>query len=350
VRLRFDEYQERCLYDPDHGFYATSAGAGARGGDFLTSPEVGPLFGAVLARWLDGLWDELGSPGTFDVVEVGGGRGALAAAVLRAEPRCMEALRYVVVEQSAPLRARAAELLGDRAEVRDRMVGERLRGAVVANELLDNLPIRMVERRAGTWLEVHVDVDDRGAREALEPIVAEDVDRLVPAVVQAAADVVGDGRFPVEERAARWVAGALDRIEAGRLLCFDYGVATTAGLVEREWLRTYAGHARGNDPYEDPMGRDITVDVAVDQLPGAAVVRSQADFLREWGIDELVEEGRALWQERAHLGDLKALAARSRINEAAALTDPAGLGAFLAMEWTVPAQRAPVPTSPQSRE
>jgi SAM-dependent MidA family methyltransferase len=335
VRLRFDEYQDRCLYDPEHGFYATSTGAGARGGDFLTSPEVGPLFGAVLARWIDAVWASLGEPDSFDVVEVGGGRGALAAAVQRAEPRCRDAMRHVVVEQSAGLRERAEELLDGRVEVRSTWPERVLRGVVVANELLDNLPVRIVEHRGGSWYEVHVEIDDARASEVLERVPDADVERTVPPQVIDAAEVVGEGRFPVHERAARWVTDALERLGAGRLLCLDYGVRTTAELAGRTWLRTYAGHDRGEDPYEDPMRRDITVDVAVDQLPGTPEVTTQAELLAAWGLEELVAEGRAVWEERAHLGDLKALAARSRINEAAALTDPDGLGAFLVLEWTI---------------
>ncbi len=83
--------------------------------------------------------------------------------------------------------------------------------------------------------------------------------------------------------------------------------------------------------------QDITADVGIDQLakvPAArATTGTQAEWLRAYGLDELVDEGRAVWSERAHLGDLVALAARSRIGEAEALTDPAGLGGFRVLEW-----------------
>src|SRR5215213_9313391 len=95
------------LYDPAHGFYATGGGAGRRG-DFLTSPEVGPLFGAVVARALDAWWDDLGRPDPFLVVEAGAGTGTLARDVLAAGPACGPALRYVLVERSESLRERQA--------------------------------------------------------------------------------------------------------------------------------------------------------------------------------------------------------------------------------------------------
>jgi hypothetical protein len=100
-------------------------------------------------------------------------------------------------------------------------------------------------------------------------------------------------------------------------------------------LRTYRGHARGTHPLADPGGQDITAEVAVDQLPTPDDDTSQADWLRRWGIDELVEEGRRIWAERAHLGDLEAIRARSRVGEAEALTDPDGMGSFRVLEWSV---------------
>jgi hypothetical protein len=86
----------------------------------------------------------------------------------------------------------------------------------------------------------------------------------------------------------------------------------------------------------DHLGeQDITVEVAVDQLPSPDEDTSQAAWLRRWGIDELVTEGRRTWHERAHLGDLEAIRARSRVNEAEALLDPDGMGSFRVLEWAV---------------
>jgi SAM-dependent MidA family methyltransferase len=101
-------------------------------------------------------------------------------------------------------------------------------------------------------------------------------------------------------------------------------------------LRTYRAHQRGGPPQCDPGEQDITTEVALDQLPAGFTTSTQADFLRRWGIDALVEEGRTVWQARAHLGDLVALRARSRAREADALLDPDGLGGFTVAEWSVP--------------
>ena len=84
--MPFSEVMDLALYDPSHGFYAAGGAAGRRG-DFITSPEVGPLFGAVVARALDGWWRAWGEPDPFVVVEAGAGAGTLAISVLTAQPR-----------------------------------------------------------------------------------------------------------------------------------------------------------------------------------------------------------------------------------------------------------------------
>ena len=306
---------ELALYHPEFGFYETGGAAG-RSGDFLTSPEVGPLFGAVLARALDTWWAELGRPAPFTVVEAGAGRGTLAKAILAAAPACGPALRYLAVERSSALRAQHPEGVESAANLPD----EPFAGVVIANELLDNLPFGLRERTATGWAEVHVDA---GLAEVLVPV---DDDLEAPA----------GARVPVQRAAGEWVAAA-QRL-APRVVVIDYA-DTTPALARRpwtDWVRTYRGHSRGTHPLADLGGQDITCEVAVDQLPPATANRSQAEFLRSFGIDELAAEARQAWHERAHIGDLQALRARSRVHEAAALTDEAGLGAFRVLEWASP--------------
>ena len=82
-----------------------------------------------------------------------------------------------------------------------------------------------------------------------------------------------------------------------------------------------------------PGTQDITTEVAIDQLPEPDTVRSQAQWLQLHGIDELVTEGKAHWQQHAARPDLAALRMRSRVSEAEALLDPSGLGDFTVLEW-----------------
>jgi SAM-dependent MidA family methyltransferase len=118
-------------------------------------------------------------------------------------------------------------------------------------------------------------------------------------------------------------------------------VARTAMLAVRpwrDWLRTYSGHERGAHYLREVGRQDITADVCIDQLEAsvraADVVRSQEQFLKRWGIDELVDEGKRVWEAEAARPGLRAMKMRSRISEAEALLDPRGLGSFTVLEWS----------------
>src|SRR3954447_4245599 len=102
--IRFGAFVELALYGHD-GFFTQGGGAGRAGRDFVTSPEVGSLFGACVARALDAEWERQGRPDPFVVAGAGAGNGGLARAVRRAEPGWASAPHYVLVERSAALRA-----------------------------------------------------------------------------------------------------------------------------------------------------------------------------------------------------------------------------------------------------
>ena len=304
--MRVDRFVERALYHPAHGFYETGGRAGRRGGSFLTSPEVGPLFGAVVARAVDTWWRDAGAPDRWTVVDAGAGPGTLARAVLAAGPACAGALDVVCVERTAAQRA----LHPDGVTSLAALPGEA--DVIIANELLDNLPFGLLERTADGWVEVHVSDDGR-----TEPDT-------------------GGPRVPVATAAAAWVGDARRRLRpGGRLVCIDYA-DTTAALAARPWsawVRAFAGQEQVDDVFAAPGSRDITVVVPHDQLPPAELVTTQADWLRSHGIDDLVDEGRRLWQAHAAAPDLAAMRMRSRISEAEALVDPDGLGAFWVGQW-----------------
>lgn len=321
--IPFSEYMASALYGPK-GFYTTGGRAGRRG-DFLTSPEVGPLFGAVVARFLDAEWERLGRPDPFTVVDAGAGPGTLARAVLAAEPRCQAALRYIAVEVAAAQR----EQHPDGVVSADQMPTDPFDGVVLANELLDNLPFRLAVHD-GAWREAYV-VDTADGR-IVEQLSAP-FDPL-PAVLPVRAEL--GARAPLQDAAADWVDQARALLRRGSLVVFDYCTATTADLAGRpwrEWLRTYRGHDRGAHYLAGPGSQDITTEVAIDQLPEPDTVRTQAQWLQLHGVRELVDDGKVYWEQHAARPDLTAMKMRSRVSEAEALLDPAGLGGFMVLEW-----------------
>lgn len=324
--IGFDVFMERALYGAD-GFYSGGLGPGRREGDFLTSVEIGGLFGAVVANALDSWWDGFGQPSEFPVVESAAGRGALAAAVLAAKPRCLDALRYIAVERAAPARALAEQVSG--IEVQPALpfpdtLGDV--GVVIANELLDNLSFKIVERAYDGWRELLVVEVEGQASFAM----GERVHRFDHVDAEVGA------RIPWHTHAIQWVSVARSLFNRSHVALIDYGTPTTKELAERPWrgwLRTFRDHGHGKDPLRDPGSQDITCDIAFDQLVPHTLT-TQADWLRGHGIDALVDVAREKWHERAAIGDLESLKARSRVNEADLLLDPHGPGGFLVAEWS----------------
>jgi SAM-dependent MidA family methyltransferase len=360
----FSTFVDAALYEPGAGFFATGHGAGRSGRDFVTSPEVGPLFGACIARALDGWWRDLGEPDPFVVMEAGAGSGRLCREVLRAAPACAAALRYVMVERSAGLRAAQREHLtvepfeyalgpsapgvegtpqpvagsGPIVSALDELPALAVDGVVLANELLDNLPFDLVERTDGGWTEIRVGVADDGTFHEVPVPASEELTAWLGDL-----DPPPGTRLPAQRAVEQWVDDVAQRLRHGFVLLLDYA-AELDEMTARAggWLRTYRGHERGTDPLADPGSRDITADVLLPSLRRAvrragltlAGESDQAAWLRTVGIDALVEEGRAAWEEGAARGDLAALAGRSRVTEAAALTDPEGLGGHVVLELT----------------
>lgn len=324
--LRFDEFMANALYGED-GFY-TSGGEAGRRGDFITSPEVGPLFGAVLANWIQSEFIRLGEPADFIIVEAGAGPGTLARSILLAAPQWTG--RYVTVEISGAQRAKHPEGVSSQPS----LPTTPFRGVVIANELLDNLPFRLAVYDGGWRESMVVIAADGTATEVLVPAPAEW--HWLPTSAPHGA------RVPVQQLAGQWVRDARSLLVDGTVLACDYCTATTWQLANRpwrEWMRTYRAHDRGVHYLSDVGSQDITAQVCLDQLPQSASVRPQAQFLQRWGIEELVEEGKAAWTAAAGAPNLAALRMRSRIREAESLLDLSGLGSFTFLEW--PAQTNP---------
>jgi SAM-dependent MidA family methyltransferase len=321
--VSFSRYMELALYG-QHGFYTGPGGGRAgRRGDFLTSPEVGPLFGTVLCRALHSEWLQLGEPADFTVIECGAGPGTLARSVLQGAGPWLR--RYVAVEISDAQRASHP----DGVESLGMMPAEPITGVVLANELLDNLPFDLAVWDGG-WREAFVGHHNGQLVEHLGDAVSE------PWLAHRAAH---GARAPLQRRAAQWVDAVVGGLlQRGRLMTFDYCSARTAELALqpwRDWLRTYRGHERGAHYLAEPGTQDITAQVCLDQLPSPDVVRTQAQFLQRWGIDELVGEGTAAWQSAAAAPTVAALRMRSRLRESEALLQPSGLGGFQSVEWAV---------------
>ncbi len=323
--MPFERFMDLALYHPDGGFFTSGTLRSERAGDFLTSPEVSALFGETLARYVIGERERIGQP--FEMVEVAAGSGSLLKPLLEAVD-----VAAFAVEASPIARDKLVEVLPPDRVLAD--LPDRIRGVVIGNELIDNLPMALAQRVDGSWRERWVGIDD----DALAMVDAPPRPEVVAWLDQFAGDVPDDGWVEAQLAAASWVRDVLGRLEAGSLVLFDYGDTAENLLPRRQdgTLRTYRAHHLGPHPLDEPGGTDITADVnftalaAVAESAGAMVeLHRQDDFLTGLGLGDRLSELRHAELDAARSGDaMERLRLRSLKTEAETLLHPRGLGDF----------------------
>ena len=230
--LPFAAYAELALYHPGLGYYARAERRSGRTGDFFTSVDLGPSFGALLASQLAEMWRLLASPAPgarFDLVEAAAGDGRLARDVLDAaaadDPAFYAAIDLHLVERSRAARDAQAATLGPHAgklTASGSSLPPAIHGAVFANELLDALPPHVLEMTADGLREVYVDVDDATGNfvERLGPLSSA---RVQAHVASRRIALQPGWRAEVAPAAGDWVRGAVSSLARGFLLLIDYG-------------------------------------------------------------------------------------------------------------------------------
>ena len=223
------EFMDLALYHPSLGYYSRAAHRTGRSGDFFTSVDVGPQFGALLATQLDEmhrLLAETGSP-VFDLVEAGAGNGQLARDLLDTAkstyPALYAATRLTLVETSAAARAAHADTLGPHRAclaASSAAMPERVTGAILANELLDALPTHAVTMTADGVREIFVDVAGDRFVECTGPVSTPE---LTDYLARIDVDLAPGWRGEVNLAAVSWVRAAARRLERGFVIVIDYG-------------------------------------------------------------------------------------------------------------------------------
>ncbi len=328
--IPFEVYMELALYHPDSGYFTGERLRSVQSGDFLTSPEVSPLFGETLAELVMREAADTGLTLPM-VIDAGAGSGSLLRPLLstlgeRAEPWA--------VEVSPPARRALGELVGKRVVGSLEGLPRRIAGVIFANELLDNLPMALARRRAGGWRELWVG-ESGGELGWVETPARAEVEEWLE---RFAGPTPEGGMVECQLAAGRWVTEVLDRLVSGALVVFDYG-DTAEGLERRRpdgTLRTYRAHHLGPDPLAEPGGTDITADLnftAVAEAARAAgaivSLHRQDDLLEELGLTERIRRLRMQEAEHARAGDeLRRLEIRSVRIGAETLLHPRGLGDF----------------------
>ncbi len=297
--IGFDRYMELALYAPALGYYAAGArkfGGGSQGGDFITAPELSPLFAQALAGQLAQVFAQ--APPR--IIEFGAGTGALARELLAAlDARGLAVESYGIVELSADLQARQRELLDDdRVHWLDAPPTD-FAGAMIANEVLDVMPVRLFVREAGRLHERGVTL--HGGALAFATRTAEAT--IAEAVAEIEADVgpLADGYGSELGLLARgWMRAAGRWLGHGVLLAIDYGFPRREYYHPQRLMGTLMCHYRHHahaDPLWLPGLNDITAHVDFTAMAQAAHdggltvlgYTSQARFLLNCGLLDLVQ-------------------------------------------------------------
>ena len=302
--LPFSRFLELCLYAPGLGYYSAGATKFGAAGDFVTAPELGPLFAACVADAVAPVLRQLGPAAEF--VEVGGGSGAFAEVALK-KLLSLDALpaRYAILEPSADLRERQRERLQERlspllfqlVEWLDAPPDDAWDGVLFANEVIDALPTPRFSLRDGEVFEEHVALDGDGRFVR--------VDRPADALLAAAVRHVerqldapfADGyRSELLPQLPYWLQAVIGGLQRGALLLLDYGHPRREYYQPQRsdgTLRAFRRHRLVDDVFAYPGLQDLTASVDFTALAEAGVHAgfdfsgycSQASFLIGNGLD-----------------------------------------------------------------
>ncbi|HES75397.1 MAG TPA: SAM-dependent methyltransferase [bacterium] len=294
------------LYAPSLGYYAAGMTKFGAAGDFVTAPEVSPLFARSLARQLAEVLSSLGAGA--EMLEFGAGSGALAVELLLALERlqCLPS-RYLILEVSASLREVQRERLKQSApHLLERVVWleawpQDFVGVMLGNEVLDAMPVRMLEVTAREPLRVAVGDSAHGLVWAKLPASEDDL-RVLAELEAARGEAFPEGyRVEFHPDLPGWLQGVAQALKQGLVLLFDYGAAAHEFYAPERWMGTLRCHLRHyahNDPLIYPGLQDITAWVDFSRVARCAKNSSldvvgytmQAHFLLGCGLAEVYEQ------------------------------------------------------------
>ena len=354
--IPFSRYMELCLYDPELGYYSRNVEQFGKAGDFYTSSDVHAVFGRLLARQFDEMWRALGAPNDIELVELGPGRGLFAQDVLAWSenkfPNFFDALRYVLIESSAALRARMHETLrlhldsgrvefrtpeflaaepipaakrrqnaahgascgygageeqspnGPKTTPADQLSASGVPTIIFANEFFDALPVEILSANGS----LRIDTRDNRFLETWVPSSPSELEFLDRFSVHPGPSE----RIEVALTAQQYGDRIAANIQRGFFVAIDYGYTREEQLCGRHrgTLKALRQHSLSANPYEAPGEQDITADVNFTALAATAEKHgmqtqkliTQSQFLM--GIGEANQFGDAfedcrLPQERA---------------------------------------------------
>ncbi len=350
-RISFAEYMNLALYHPEYGYYTTGAGKIGAGGDFATSPHLCPDFGEMLAEQFWQMWQILGCPVPFQLIEMGAGQGLIAGDILvylqHKYPDFFQILDYIIIENSPGMRRfqaqRLARFTGDAAPrlrwcTWAEIQPESIIGCCFSNEFVDALPVHQFVISQGKLQEIYVTISEiNGELKFVEVLGELSTPKIVEYFAELELDLLG-GKYPdgyrseVNLAANIWLKEVAQRLKRGYLLTIDYGYECQryyAPSRHQGTLQCYYQHRYHDDPYILVGQQDITAHVNFTALER---------YGQKWGLENIAFIQQGLFLMALGLGDrIAAISTTPGLDIATALQrrevlhqliDPMGLGNF----------------------
>jgi len=362
-RINFAEYMDLVLYHPEQGYYATGAVNIGSEGDFFTSPHLANDFGELLAEQFAQMWEILGQPTPFTLVEMGAGQGLLAGDVLRylyrQHPECFESLEYIIIEKASGLIAQQQQLLKNlnlpntQLPIRwcslEQIPEESITGCFFSNELVDALPVHQVVIEEGKLQEIYVttSITSDNIINFVEVIDTLSTSQLSEYFEFVEIDLISSGAYPngyrteVNLAALDWLKRVANRLRRGFLLTIDYGYPAARYYQpsrHQGTLQCYWHHQHHDNPYIYVGHQDITAHVDFTALERQGELcglqrvgfTQQGLFLMALGLGDritaLSSYNSTRGQAKANAQDVMKIMQRREVLHQ--LINPMGLGGF----------------------
>lgn len=325
--MTFAQFMEVALYWPDGGYYTSGRLAWGKGGDYITSIDISPVFSALIAEQVKEMWAALGSPASFELIEAGAGRGWLSMGVLEAlNQRCPE-LGEVIKARLAEKNTALHEPPTGRLTWHDDITGvaRTVNAVVLSNELIDSLPVHRTIWD-GSLKELYVGLDGTGLVEVPGPPSTPELEQYLDEL--GVKPVMGQ-RMDINLAARGWLGAASRLFERGFVITIDYGVPARELYSIDRFSGTLACHYRhtlNTDPFKNIGLQDITAHVDFSALAawgrgcGLAVTgfTTQKNFFIGLGIIEELKKA-----EGTGYGDIGKVSYNRAMME---LIAPGGMG------------------------
>lgn len=309
--MRFAEFMELALYHPEFGYYMRTSPKIGPSGDFMTAPEYHGIFGATISEHTAHVWMTLDRPDDFNIVEFGAGNASMASALLShlemKYPGLFRNLKYTIIETSPALvkvQQQKMEHYLDKVTWIDNVSSRPapINGFIVANEIVDALPVHIVKKESGIMHEVFVDSDSSGFFEILRPL---SVGTLQDYFDELGISLIEGQRCEVNLRALGWMKDLSQILKSGVAVIIDYGYTAEEMFSQRHaegTLTCYDRHQYNYDPFRNIGEQDITSHVDFTSLithatrAGFAVERfiDQGKYLLDEGILDLMQSAESL--------------------------------------------------------